>query len=411
MTPAPINDSGTRTILVVTEDPTDVEVVREQIGDERTEFVRTSDTDGAMEIIQARSTDLVLLDIGITGADSVHFCRELRGDPETEAIPVIVMAERDEVDPELVLTMGADGYIRRPFRQAELLSGTRTLLRLKELHDRVAVQNRELLEVNARLDRLNQELSARNRELEQGMEMAHRLQEALLPQQYPRVKNVSFSHKYSPAEAVGGDVFQLSGMSDGRAAIFITDVSGHGVRAALVTSIVKTVIDYIDLDDKTPSDALRDFNSRFRSVLGPMTPQIYATGVMMIVDGERRTVGVADAGHPCPLVVSKEQMTAEPIMSLTECGPALGFVSDPEYVTVERELSVGDIVLGFTDGAYEVISEEGEMFGLDRMQRLVAENAHLVPRDLIQRIITETDEFMGAGRRPDDVCLIAVEVH
>jgi len=410
---APDSNSGepTKTIIVVTDNPEDLDVVREQIGDPQTEFVLSADTQEAMKKIQANSADLVLLDMGITGTDSVQFCRDLRADPETEAIPVIVLAGEGEVDAELVLSMGADGYVRRPFRRAELLSRTRTLLRLKELHGRVAVQNKELLEVNARLDRLNQELTVRNRELEQGMQMARRLQDALLPQQYPRVKNISFSHKYAPAEAVGGDVFQITGMADGRGAIFITDVSGHGVRAALVTSIVKTVMDYIDLTDKTPSDALHDFNARFRSVLGPMTPQIYATGVLMIVDGERRTVAVGSAGHPCPLVVSKEKMTAEPIITLAETGPALGFISDPEYPTVERELSVGDIVLAFTDGAYEVISEDGEMFGMDRMQELVAQNAHLIPRDLIQRIITETDEFMGASRRPDDVCLIALEVH
>jgi sigma-B regulation protein RsbU (phosphoserine phosphatase) len=131
----------------------------------------------------------------------------------------------------------------------------------------------------------------------------------------------------------------------------------------------------------------------------------------MMLDGEDRSVSIACAGHPCPLLVSKDQMTATPIMEIEKCGPALGFVADPEYPTVRRQLSAGDIVLGFTDGAYEVIGEEGEMFGLARMQQLVADNAHLVPRDLIQRIISETDEFMGSAKRPDDVCLIAAEVH
>ncbi len=292
-----------------------------------------------------------------------------------------------------------------------LRSRVRTLLRMKEWHERVAEQNRELLEVNARLDHTNQELMSRNRELEQSMEMAHRLQDAMLPQKYPRVANVSFSHMYSPADAVGGDIFHITGLEDGRAAIFIADVSGHGIRAALVTSIVKTVIDYIDLSDKTPADALKDFNSRFRSVLGPLTPQIYATAVLMMVDGTKRSIALANAGHPTPLLVSKERMTAEPIMGLDDSGPALGFLPDPQYPTYERELAVGDIVLSFTDGIYEVISEEGEMFGLDRLQSLVADNAHLIPRDLIQKMVTETEEFMNTPRRPDDVCIVAVEMH
>ncbi len=400
-----------RNILVVTDRSDDMGVLRERIGDAGYELIQSRNTDEALELIQKNAADLVLLDIDVPGVEGVKFCRRLRSRPETEAIPVIIIGDETEGEATTVLDIGADGFVTRPFRRAELLSRIRTLLRLKELHDKVSEQNRELLQVNARLDELNQELMTRNRELEQGMDMAHRLQEALLPQQYPRVNNISFSHKYAPAEAVGGDTFQFIGMGEDHAAIFIADVSGHGVRAALVASIVRTVIDYIDVADKTPEDVLRDFNSRFRSVLGPMSPQIYATAVFMILDGENRRAYVASAGHPCPLLVSKERMTAEPIMGLEEGGPALGFVPDPHYPTVDRELSVGDIILAFTDGAYEVVSESGEMYGLDRMQQLVAANVHLIPRDLIQRIITETDEFMGTARRPDDVCLVAAEVY
>jgi len=68
-------------------------------------------------------------------------------------------------------------------------------------------------------------------------------------------------------------------------------------------------------------------------------------------------------------------------------------------------------VLGFTDGIFEVLSKDDEMFGLQRLQRLVASHTRLVPRDLIQRLISETNEFMGTTRRPDDVCLVAVELY
>jgi sigma-B regulation protein RsbU (phosphoserine phosphatase) len=243
------------------------------------------------------------------------------------------------------------------------------------------------------------------------MAMAHRLQEALMPQQYPRINNVGFAHKYTPAEAIGGDFFQIIGLDDDRVGIFIADVSGHGVRAAIITSIVKAVIDYIDLGNKSPSDVLKDFNSRFRSVLGPLTPQIYATGIFMMVDGEKRVLQAACAGHPAPLHIDKAQMTTQPIMDLDDCGPAIGFIGDPEYPMVERSLGVGDIVFGFTDGIYEVLNEDQEMFGLTRLEKLVGDNARLIPRDLIQKVIIETDEFMGSEQRPDDICVVTVEVY
>jgi len=401
-----------RIILLVTDGPEDTDGLQVQLDEAGYDVAYAAGIEEAAGKVESDLPDLVLLGVTAPMANAVEFCKRLRSCPETEAIPIIAIADdRGCGEAEQVLEAGADGFVCRPFQGAELLTRVRTLLRVKDLHDRVAHQNRELMDVNARLDRLNQELMSRNRELEEGMVMARRLQEALLPQQYPHVRNISFSHTYSPAETIGGDFFQIIGMLDGRAAIFLADVSGHGVRAAIVSSIVKTVIDYIDLNDKTPTEVLKDFNSRFRGVLGPLAPQIYATGVIMMVDGAKRSVAIACAGHPCPLHVDKQAMTAEPLMELDYCGPALGFLVDPDYPTVVKELAVGDIVLGFTDGVYEVLNPKGKMFGLTRLQKLVADNARLVPRDLIQRVVTETEQFRGTPRRPDDVCLITVEVH
>jgi sigma-B regulation protein RsbU (phosphoserine phosphatase) len=399
-------------VLVVTDTPEDVQVLRGQLGEAGYALDQAWGVEAALHAIESDPPDLVLLDMTNQESEGVELCRLLHSRPETEATPVIVIAEQSGVEQgRQVIDIGADGLICRPFEPVELLTRVQTLLRMKDLHDKIAEQNRRFMEANERLDQLNQELTVRNRELEQGLAMAHRLQEALMPQHYPHVKNVGFSHKYTPAEIIGGDVFQISGVDENRAAIFIADVSGHGVRAAIVTSIVKTVIDYINVADKTPSEVLKDFNSRFRSVLGPMTPQIYATGVFMIVDGQEHKLSVACAGHPAPLHISKSQASAEPVMDIERTGPALGFLSDPEYPTVECDLEVGDIVLGFTDGIYEVLNEQDEMFGLQRLQRLVASHTRLVPRDLIQRLISETNEFMGTTRRPDDVCIVALEVY
>jgi len=411
MTPSDGNEPSHKTLLVVTHTPEDIDALREELGNEGYDIEQTWDAEKALKRVGEEPPDLVLLDVDRDARESIQFCERLRERQETAGIPVLIIAnERGRNQDEAVLRLGADGFICRPFDRVELLGRIRTLLRMKTLLDRVAEQNHQLLQVNAELDRLNQELLTRNRELELGMDMARRLQDALMPQSYPRVKNVSFSHKYVPADAIGGDVFHIMGLDEARAAIFVADVSGHGVRAAIVSSIVKTVIDYIDFHDKTPTEVLSDFNSRFRSVLGPMTPQIYATAVMAIVDGESRRLSVASAGHPAPLLVSKREMCATPIMTLDDLGPALGFLRDPEYPTVEVQLSAQDIVLCFTDGLYEVANPQGEMFTLARLQELVGANAHLVPRDLIQRIITETEEFMGAAQRPDDLCVVAIEV-
>lgn len=405
------NKAPGQRLLVVTDTPEDLDQLQGQLGEAGYSLVQTWGIQGALEKIEADPPDLILLDVTAPGLEGLEVCRKLRLRAETEAVPIIVLADSEAGLEQAAVDIGADGFICRPFQRVELLSRVRTLLRMKDLHRRLAEQNRDMHEVNARLDQLNQELTSRNRELELGMQMAHRLQQALLPQRYPEVSGVSFSHKYVPADAVGGDLFQLFGLDDGRAVIFIADVSGHGIRAALITSIVRTVIDYIDMNDKTAGDVLKDFNSRFRSVLGPLTPQIYVTACIMFIDGANRVMTAASAGHPRPLLVSKKTLTAEPVMSMDEMGLAIGFSSSPEYPEARCELGTGDIVLAFTDGIFEVLNGEQKMYGIKRLQRLVAENARLVPRDIIQKIISETDEFMDAPRREDDICVVTAEVH
>ena len=398
-------------ILVLDKNPEDLKRLHRHLEKEGYEVVEAAGSQVVLEHASSGTVDLLVLDAALPELDGMAFCESLHANPETAAIPVMVVTEpKGTADGRTAIHIGADDFITRPLEMAELLVRTRMLLRMKELHDALRAHNAKLQQVNEELARVNQELAARNREFEMGMEMARRLQEAMLPQQYPAVRNVYFCHLYMPADVVGGDLLQIAGMSKERAAIFLSDVSGHGIRAALVTSIVKTLFEHVDLEERTPSEVLRDMNSRLRSALGQLSPHIFATGFLVVVDGENRSLSIASAGHPCPLLISKSSMKCERTMSTDQIGPALGFFSDPEYTTVERKLSRGDIVLGFTDGVYEVLNEESEMFGLERLQQLVARNARLIPRDLIQRLITETDTFRGSRQRADDVCLVAVEM-
>jgi len=399
-------------ILVVDRNAEDLRRLREYLGSRGYDIVQADGCEAALEQAAAGSVDLLVLDLSDPGVDGMEFCERFHDHPETAAVPVLVVTDPTGTDVgAAALRVGADDFLTRPLEMAELLVRAKMLLRMKGLHEGLLARNVQLWQVNEQLEHLNLELAGRNRELEQGMEMARRLQEALLPQQYPRVKNISFNHVYAPADEVGGDYFQIEGMSEDRAAIFMSDVSGHGVQAALITNIVKAVFGYVYLEDKTPAQVLSDVNSRFRSVLGNLAPSIFATAFLVVVDGAGYKLSMASAGHPSPFLIRKRKTSCEPSMSTDEIGPALGFFSSPEYTTVESTLSPGDTVLGFTDGVYELTNERREMFGLKRLQALIAENARLIPRDLIQKILMETDAYRGARRRTDDVCMVAIEAH
>jgi len=392
-------------ILLLDDDAGEIRLLREHLNGAGYKVVKAKSWSSALQKVSNREVDLLLLDPKAPGVDGADIRRRLHSDSQAAAVPVILLTDPlDQVEDTAFPGIEADDFVCRPFHRAELLVRVRAQLRLKDLHD-------DLVATNVQLRQVNRELMTRNRELEQGMEMAHKLQEALLPQKYPDIKNILFCHKYTPADAIGGDFFEIIDLGQDRVALFLSDVSGHGVRAALVTSAVKALLDNVEMEGKSPGEILCEINSRFRAVLGHMAPQVFATGFLMIIDGANRTLRVANAGHPNPLLIRKDDMTVTPVMDEEKGGPALGFISAPHYEIGERQLKKRDIVLGFTDGIYEVRNPNDEYYGIERLTSLIEQNARLIPRDLIQKIVTETEAFMGTRRWVDDICLVAVEVH
>jgi len=404
-------DPGTAHILLVGMGSWDAGRLQEALGEAG---YRVSEIDSVEEALTAgaeKRGDLMIVNMTPARLDQQELWDRCQADSAQICTPMVLLGgpqtgEKTLGSPDTALVH----FVAKPFKIIDLLHHVRSLLHMKELHESLLERNRDLEKANRRLEELNKELLTRNRDLEQGMEMAHRLQQAMLPQHYPDVQNVGFCHAYTPADIIGGDLFQITPIGEDLAAVFISDVSGHGLRAALVTSAVKTLYEHVDFRNKTPGLVLAEMNNRIRDVLGEMAPQIYATAVLMFVDGKNRTIRVADAGHPCPLLISKGEMSVKPIMCEDNAGPALGFIKEPEYGTEEHKLSDGDIVLGFTDGVYEVRNAEGEYYGMERMRSLIEQNTRLIPRDLIQKILLETDDYLGTEERFDDVCLVAVEI-
>lgn len=399
-------ESGTRQILVMTDKKEDVRFIKKSTAAENFRIRKADNCEDAYDIIKKHKVDLMLIDLECAGGETGKFCSLLHGGAETAPIPVIAITSPGDnrENGKATLDTGADDFLSRPLQTPALLVRIRMLLRLKDLHEDISRRNVEL-------EAVNQELASRNKELELGLEMAHRLQRTLLPRKYPMVRNVSFHHIYMPADAIGGDIFQIAPMSGERAVVFLSDVSGHGIRAALVTSILKTVFEHVYFEDKNAAEILRDVNSRFLNVMGPLSPHIYATAFVMVVDGENRCISTSSAGHVCPFLISKRRMSCTSVISPDNVGPALGFFQNPQYMHEEKKLEKNDIVLGVTDGIFEVTNDREEIYGLDRLHKLIEKNIHLVPRDIIERILRETDTFRKHRKRPDDICMVAVEVH
>jgi serine phosphatase RsbU (regulator of sigma subunit) len=250
--------------------------------------------------------------------------------------------------------------------------------------------------------------------------MAREVQQALLPQHYPVFpagvdagrSRLRFCHRWIPSHKAAGDFFTVFPVSDTVAGVFQCDVMGHGVRAALITTLLRGLLHEQQTLASEPGAFLAELNRKLKALLERVGDLVFVTAVYFVVDAATGEARLANAGHPAPLHL---QRAAGRVVSCTMPdgpGPALGLLPDSTYDTTRRTLAAGDAMLLFTDGVFEVAGADGEEFGLARLRAAAAARlAQATPR-LLDGLLADVRAFRpaeAAKMLPDDVCLIAMD--
>ncbi len=276
----------------------------------------------------------------------------------------------------------------------------------------------QIRRANAELARSRGELHAKNLLMEENLHMAREIQSAMLPQQYPvfpagvplEQSVFQFVHRYQAAETVSGDFFSVSALSDTAAAVFICDVTGHGIRAALVTAMIRALVEELKPHAPDPGMFLSKLNSDLCSILKTTGSPMLTTAFYLVADWQTGVMRFANAGHPKPLLVRRATRQVQTLAGASgHSEPALGLFEDSPYQTTEITIQPGDLVMLFTDGLYEVQGPNEELYSQERMM-LDVEN--LLPKpagDLFDALLEAIRAFSVDHEFADDVCLVGME--
>lgn len=269
------------------------------------------------------------------------------------------------------------------------------------------------------LARFADALNKKNQEMQEDLKMAREVHQIFLSQGYPvfprtaapKDSALRFSHRYLPTSALGGDFFEILQLSDRRAGVFICDVMGHGMRAALVTSILRGLIDKYRVHAEHPDRLLAEMNHALMTNLKTVSTTIFATAAYIVFDTATGEMRYANAGHPSPFILRRAAGTIERLDGQpAPHAPALGLVRDAVYPVSTQSLAVHDSVVLFTDGIYEVEGSDGQQFGLDKFQAAVGQRVASVGEPLLDELLAVTRRHSGSGEYSDDVCLVEVEL-
>lgn len=269
------------------------------------------------------------------------------------------------------------------------------------------------------LARVAGELRTKNQALEEDLGMARELQNALLPQQFPRFPRgsteadsaIHFHHFYRPSTAVSGDFFDVFEVEENVAGLFICDVMGHGVRAALVASILRALVNELEPVWKQPTEFMGQLNRALRRILKDTRMPLFASAFYIVADLTNGSLSHANAGHPCPLRLARGG-GADALHRLDGCkpGPALGLLDEAEYPCMRTEIAMPETVLLFTDGLFEVEAQDGSLYDYQALREVVGQLGGLKAADLCESVVEKVCEFSGQQEFSDDVCLIAMEI-
>ena len=257
----------------------------------------------------------------------------------------------------------------------------------------VALENARLLEQHILNEAIHREL-----------ETARRIQENLLPETLPEIKNFEIVSILTPAEQVGGDFYDVIRINENYSIIVVTDVAGKGIPAALIVStIYSSLYTYLENDQFDLITLVERLN---RLLIKATTPEKYATMWFGLIDHKEKTIESVNAGHNPPYLYKKAE---NKVIELKSGGIFLGSLELEEYPyqSEKHQLESGDIILSFTDGVTEAWNIEEEDYGEDRLLSVFEKSKELTAQAILKNIQTDVKKHVDGAKQSDDfTCLI-----
>lgn len=265
------------------------------------------------------------------------------------------------------------------------------------------------------LKRIAAELELKNQAFEKEIRLAREVQLALLPTIIPQFSyekggishQVDFSSKYQPSSGVAGDWYEVFPVTDSKVAVFICDVMGHGVRSALVASMIRGMLDDAVKEFPNPADFLTVVNTNLSRILARSEATMFATAFYMLMDLDKKVASYSTAGHPAPFVCSPSGNHVDSLE--VPKGIAMGLIENYPYQEKSINMEDGMGFLLFTDGLIEATNKDGEELGSQRVQHYLKTEINESAVHGVTSVLGKASSFIGDKSFDDDICLLAVK--
>ncbi|MBM3464771.1 MAG: fused response regulator/phosphatase [Armatimonadetes bacterium] len=378
-------------ILVVDDEEDIRNLIRRSLELERYEVWEAPDGRQALNCVESRQPDLVLLDVNIPFLDGFTVCQRIRD--LGLKIPVIMLTGNTHVDFRVRgLDCGADDYVGKPFDVPELMARVRAHLRRTEEARSTA-----------------QDLIRRKwEEINEGLMLAQSIQQPFRLNQ--RHEGVHTAVQYLPVGRIGGDFYNILGLPDGRTVFLIGDAVGKGLGASLLMASTFSLLVKLLRENPSPAAVFEAANRCIKADFVDIS--IYVAAFLAIWDPATERLTYCNAGHQSPMLFRRGGgLRPGPHASLTSNGFFLGAFDEGGYEEREIHLAAGDRILFFTDGLADLRDGSGNAVDIRRIYRRMLKHWHLPVGQVVEALL---DSFGGLAEggvtMRDDLTAMLIEI-
>ena len=238
--------------------------------------------------------------------------------------------------------------------------------------------------------------------IEKDLKMARNIQMNILPKNLDKIVNFYVTTFYQPLDEVGGDFFDVYQMNNNKLRILITDATGHGIQASMVTMTIKSEYDSLKVFLSDPGELIDELQKRFVEIYKNM--KIYFSAFIIDIDLNEEMISYASAGHPNQYLIQDGK-----IIELNRSGHIIGMLSNKQCTTKKLPYTRKDKILLFTDGLYEEFNILNEQFGEEKLIKLIEENINLGINELVDKSLEALNIHLNNNSKQDDITIIGIE--
>jgi serine phosphatase RsbU (regulator of sigma subunit) len=368
-------------IVIIDDNANDLQVTKRFLERRGYDVVPALSGEEGLRLARQILPDAFVVDYRMPVMDGFEVTRQIKGDPEMHTIPVLMLTGSDSSQHVVEgLGTGADDFVTKGSDTEVLVARLRALLRVKAYQD---------------------QLRRMNHQMTRDLQIARRVQEALVPQRSFRSPKIEIRSAYIPSEVLSGDFYDYF-LQDNLMYLFVADVSGHGLPAAILVSLLKSYIH----TEATPDGSLAEFMTRLNDFLFSVSlPTQFATAALFRMNEDRQIV-YSNAAHPPFLLYSREQRKT---IVCEQPSNLLGAMPNMTFDEHTLSVSPGDTLFVYTDGLTDRVNERGEFYSIDRVAEVLERDTDLGAT--YDSIYSDVANFTVSEEFKDDIAFVITRFH